>query len=123
MLHVLPAGTPLFHGTHKNSNFIIPAGPAWFAFTEERAAYWGEWSAGDDYVVKRYTSRAVALLDIRQRPDLYRCVTALKPHWDSDDIVKLQGHQIHALGLAGWIGEAEVMLTAPERFVEATKEA
>jgi hypothetical protein len=122
---VLRAGTPLFHGTRCAGDYGIPDGPAWFAYTRGSAAKWIDWSArlpegrhpGERRVLHSAAARDAVLLDTSRAADWHRLSDALTGDPEAD--VRWVARCL-AGKADGWMGRAEVMLCAPERWLLAT---
>ena len=116
---VLPAGTKLFHGTDSAGEFLVPDGPAWFAFNLSKAQQWAGWSqsmpAGRTKADRRVLvlrSRAdVSLLDTRKRSDWEKL--CLELCGDPEAGMYAVAEQVRQAGYAGWYGRTEVLLTDP----------
>jgi hypothetical protein len=125
---ILPAGTALFHGTDCAGDFSVPDGPAWFAFTLEKATEWAGWSdqapegrtKGERRVLSFRLAADAELPDTRDSADWRRLSRALCG--DDEAGVGEVADGAAAAGLPGWRGRAEVMLVDPARWLvhEAT---
>ena len=110
-MRLLRAGTPLFHGTPAHG-FDIPRGPAWFAFTHEKAAFWSAWAskAGDvRRVLAFHVTTDVELADTRTR----EAWEALSARYACGDTTYEMASAFERHGLPGWYGQHEIMLVNP----------
>lgn len=130
---VLKAGTTLHHGTDCAGDFDIPDGPAWFTAEMADAEEWAGWNVpahdrddGERRVHTFVVQEDVTLLDLDriagdisgpEWADLAELVTGVNDEILRDEMAA----GLKALGMAGWLGHSEVLLTFPERslrFVE-----
>lgn len=115
---ILPAGTRLWHGTNTAGDFEVPDGPAWFALTHKGAAEWVGWGgvcggrvAGSSRVHEFESVADVELLDLFGLEDWRR--VSLEMVGDPDGGTGCVAAALVDVA-AGWVGEGEVMFTAPE---------
>lgn len=120
---VLPAGTTVFHGTDSAGEFLIPDGPAWFAFDQAKAKQWAGWSQGmpagrtkaDRRVLVLRTTADVSLLDTRKVRDWEKLCLDLCGDPEAGMYVVAQ--EVRQAGYAGWYGRTEMLLGNPAAWL------
>jgi hypothetical protein len=123
---ILPAGTPLFHGTDAEAEFQIPRGPAWFSPDRRLAGKWAGWASTSQPKPRRVlvyeTTTDLELLDWRGPGFAYKDYQALsRLAADEDEASPYQIAQWLHGRAAGWLAEKEIVLVEPDRslrFVE-----
>jgi len=117
---LLKAGTPLWHGTDCEGDFLHPDGPAWFAFSLEDAQKWSGWSQsvpegrakGERRVLAFEAARDVVLLDTSERTHWEALCEAATG--DPEGSPWGAAAALAQRGLAeGWYGRTEILLVAP----------
>jgi hypothetical protein len=113
----LPGHTRLFHGTNSG-DFMVPDGPAWFAFTPEKAQQWIGWAgltpgrkAGAARVLVFETYKALSLVDTREESAWRAFCQSLTG--DPEIGTGVMAQAVKKYGLAGWYGREEVMISEP----------
>lgn len=120
---VLPAGTLLFHGSDCDGDFLIPDGPAWFAFTKPKAAEWAGWSEsvppgrskGDKRVLALKSIADVKLIDTRKLQTWQKLCVDLCG--DAEAGTGTVAYRAREASLVGWYGRTEVLLTDPAAWL------
>lgn len=129
IFRAVPPGTPLYHGSHCEGTFDVPDGPAWFAWSFEKASDWSGWSLNPPEGRVRGERRVFAY-EVFAATDLV-VVEAIE-QWqslcqslcgDPDATTYQLASAFVKNGLTGWISTREVMLLNPGdtlRLVEVT---
>lgn len=107
----------MWHGTNTAGKFLIPDGPAWFAFSREAAENWVGWggvadnrSEGPGRVHEYVTAAPVVVLDVFALDDWRNLSERMTGDPDcGTGILAAKGASVEA----GWVGEEEIMLAAP----------
>ncbi|MGY3582433.1 hypothetical protein ACVIGB_000643 [Bradyrhizobium sp. USDA 4341] len=120
---VLPTGAQLFHGTDCAGEFLVPDGPAWFAFSRAEAARWAGWSEsvptgrfkGDRRLFAFTTTLDLRLIDTRKIETWQRLCTELcgDPEAGTGTVAQC----LREAGLVGWHGRTEVLLSDPAAWL------
>jgi hypothetical protein len=120
---VLPAGTQLFHGSDCAGEFLVPDGPAWFAFTFERGARWSGWSEippagrikGQRRLLAFKVAADITLIDTRRFEIWEKLCTDLSG--DPEAGMGTIAQRVREEGLVGWYGRHEVLLAEPATWL------
>ena len=119
----IPAGTLLFHGTDCVGDFTIPDGPAWFAFSREKADYWSKIQStvpsgrtkGESRVLEFVVEKDVSPFDTEHYDDWVRMCEWFVGGSDATPHQLANALALH--GHLGWYGREEILLTSPEAWL------
>lgn len=107
----LTAGTVLYHGTDALEEFLIPRGPAWFAWDWQSAAKWAGWGSKARGQRRVIQARLTAPLEVQDtsicedwRELCYRLIG------DEDATPWNMAKAVAENDLGGWYGRAEILL-------------
>jgi hypothetical protein len=120
---VLPAGTALFHGSDCAGEFLVPDGPAWFAFSLARGAQGSGWSEtaptgrikGERRVLAFRTGADIPLIDTRKLEIWEKLCADLTG--DPETGSRTVAFRVWEEGIAGWYGQHEVLLAEPANWL------
>ena len=117
---ILAKGKRVFHGTDCAGNFLLPDGPAWFAFDAagaRRAVHWERSlprgrRQGPRRVLEAVVKRDIRLIDTRQE-GIWREVCAALCKGNRDASTYEVAHAIARRRGTGWYGDTEILLVKP----------